>query len=79
MVAEGISHTTYNENENPNYMWGFTLVGMLYDYAGLCEGDMVKLLSVKKFKIEKGADFPACWPDCSIKQVSKGPILRCPH
>jgi hypothetical protein len=82
MVAEGIAHSTFNDNdifaerENARNSWGFTVAGGLYDLVGLCEDDMVELNIVRRWLLKK--DFPACEPDCIFKAVFKGPRLNCP-
>ena len=83
MVAEGIAHGVYNDNDsnadrpNARNTWGLTVAGGLYDLVGLCEDDMVELNIVRKFLLSK--DFPACLPDdCIFKTVFKGPRLNCP-
>lgn len=82
MVAEGIAHQTFNDNDsyadkpNARNVWGFTVAGGLYDLVGLCEGDMVELNIVRRWLAKK--DFPACLPDCIFKTVFKGPRLNCP-
>jgi len=82
LVAEGITHSVLNDNDNyadrPNgrNSWGFTVAGTLYDYAGFCEDGMVELNTVRRWLLKK--DFPACQPDCIFKEVRKGPRLICP-
>lgn len=82
MVAEGITHQVYNDNDaygvrpNARVSWGFTVAGGIYDLVGLCEDDMIELNIVRRWMKKK--DFPSCEPDCIIKTVSKGPRLNCP-
>ncbi len=83
MVAEGITHSTFHDNdaneERPiaRNSFGYTVAGGLYDLVGLCEGDMVELNIIRRFLLEK--DYPACEPDCIFKSVIKGPRLNCPE
>jgi len=82
IIAEGITHSTFNDNDttgsrNGRNVWGFNISGTLYDYAGLCDDGMVDLNILRRWKLMKGADWPACWPDCVIPQVIKGPRLDC--
>ena len=82
LVAEGITHSTYNDNDNfvdhPNRRnsWGYTVSGTLYDWGGFCEDDMVELNTVRRWLLKK--DYPDCQPDCIFKEVRKGPRLSCP-
>lgn len=82
MVAEGIAHGVWNDNdayadrENARMSWGLTTAGGLYDLVGLCEDDMVELNIVRRWLAKK--DFPACLPDCIFKSAIKGPRLNCP-
>jgi len=82
MVAEGITQSTYFDNDadairpNARNSWGIKVAGGLYDLVGLCEGDMVELNIVRHWLLKK--DFPACLPDCIDKAVIKGPRLNCP-
>ena len=82
MVAEGITHQVYNDNDsnavrpNARNSWGFTVAGGLYDLVGLCEDDMVELNIIRRWLLKK--DFPACGDDCIFKAVLKGPRLNCP-
>ena len=79
LVAEGITHFTYNDNDaigghpNRQAVWGYNVTGMLYDMVGFCPGDMVDLTIVRRFKWEKNCD-----SDCVIPRVIKGPQLDCP-
>jgi len=80
LVAEGITHFTYNDNGvfgvNPNRknVWGFNVSGMLYDIEGFCPGDdMVDLTIVRRWAWKKNCD-----SDCVIPRVIKGPQLDCP-
>ena len=81
LVAEGITHSTFNDNdattEHPNRRntWGYNVAGTLYDYAGFCDDGMVGLNTVRRFMLKK--DRPACEPDCLIVK-EKGPRLNCP-
>ena len=84
LVAEGITHTTYNDNDidfglhpHRTNSWGYTINGMLEDIEGLCPGDMVKLHVLFRGKIKGSADWPACWPGCVITRYT-GPQLICP-
>jgi hypothetical protein len=83
MVAEGISHQTYNDNDanadHPNRrdVWGYTVAGGLNDLLGLCEGGMVELNTVRRWMLKK--DLSNCPPDCIDKAVIKGPRLNCPN
>ena len=78
MVAEGITHFTYNDNDatnaHPNRQntWGYTLNGSLYDLAGFCGDGMVDLNIVRRFKFEKN-----CEGDCVVPQVLRGPFCQC--
>ena len=82
MVAEGITHQVYNDNDayadrpNARASWGFTAAGGLNDLLGFCEDDIVELNIVRRWLLKK--DFPACEPDCIFKSVIKGPRLNCP-
>lgn len=82
MVAEGITHQVYNDNDanadrpNARNSWGFTVAGGLNDLLGFCENDIVELNIVRRWLLKK--DFPACDPDCIFKTVFKGPRLNCP-
>ena len=85
MVAEGITHSVYNDNHANAYdvphkrrnVFGYNVTGKLYDTAGLCSKGMIGLKTVRRWKLDK--DFPACLPDdCeSDVQVWKGPDLNC--
>lgn len=85
MIAEGISHSTNNDNhvnayDNPHIRrnaFGYTLNGVLYDLVGLCGNGMVKLHVVYREILPK--DFPECLPDnCDTgKWLYKGPSLTC--
>jgi hypothetical protein len=83
MVTEGITHTTYNDNDidvdhpNRRNVWGYTVAGGLNDLVGFCEGDMVELNTVRRFMLLK--DLSNCPPDCIDKEVIKGPRLNCPN
>lgn len=84
MVADGISSSTFNDNDleaaNPNRrnVWGYTVAGGLFDLVGLCEGDMVELNVVRRWMLERNV--PNCPPECIIeKAVIKGPRLNCPN
>ena len=84
MIAEGIAHSTINDNDsyvghrNRRNVWGHTVAGGLYDLTGFCEGDMVELNTVRRFQIVDD-DAPGCFPDCDIREVvRKGPRLNCP-
>lgn len=80
LVAEGITHFTYNDNDgtaghpNRQNVWGFNVTGMLYDLVGSCPGDMVDLTIIRRFKWEKGCEPPGC----VVPRVLKGPQLDCP-
>lgn len=82
LVAEGITHFTYNDNDgfgghpNRKNVWGYNVTGTLYDMAGSCPDDMVDLTIVRRFKWEKGCDSSP--DDCIIPRVLKGPNLDCP-
>ena len=82
MVAEGISHFTYNDNDgigghpNRQNVWGYTLSGTLYDIVGSCPDDMVDLTIIRKFRWEKGCNSDP--ETCIIPRVIKGPELNCP-
>lgn len=79
LVAEGITHFTYNDNGvygvNPNRknVWGYNVAGMLYDMVGFCPGDMVDLTIVRRWAWEKNCD-----SDCVTRRVFRGPQLDCP-
>ena len=80
LVAEGITHFTYNDNDaigghpNRQNVFGYNVTGTLYDMDEFCPGDdMVDLNIVRRFKIEK-----KCEGDCFAVQVWKGPRLSCP-
>ena len=83
MVAEGIVHSTYNDNDlDPDFhhpqrrnVWGYTFAGTLYDYAEVCDNDMIDLNIVERWMLKK--DFPACDPDCLFKYFMKGPRMEC--
>ncbi len=81
LVAEGITHSTFNDNDanaahpNRRITWGYNVAGTLYDYAGFCDGGMVGLNTVVRLMLKK--DRPACVPDCLIVK-QKGPRLNCP-
>jgi hypothetical protein len=82
LVAEGITHSTLNDNDrdrahpNRRYTWGYNVAGTLEDYAGFCDDGMVELNTVVRFMLKK--DRPACEPDCLIVKA-KGPRLNCPN
>jgi len=73
LVAEGITHSTFNDNdafaEHPNRRntWGYNVAGTLYDYAGFCDDGMVELNTVRRWQIRNDG----------IKAVRKGPRLNC--
>ena len=79
LVAEGITHFTYNDNDaigghpNRQAVWGYNVTGMLYDMVGSCPDDMVDLTIIRRFKWAKNCD-----SDCVIPRVIKGPQLDCP-
>ena len=79
LVAEGITHFTFNDNDaigghpNRQAVWGYNITGMLYDVVGSCPDDMVDLTIIRRYKWEKGCD-----SDCVIPRVIKGPQLDCP-
>ena len=81
LVAEGITHSTFNDNDanvghpNRRNTWGYNVAGTLYDYAGFCGDGMVELNTVVRLMLKK--DRPACEPDCLIVK-QKGPRLNCP-
>jgi hypothetical protein len=83
LVASGISHTVYSDNDanvrhpNRRNVWGYTISGMLADHAGMCSDGMVELNRIWKVKLDKKQDYPDCWPGCRIVQVDKGPRLIC--
>lgn len=74
LVAEGITHSVWNENDvfgshrNRRSTAGYNVAGALYDYAGFCDGGMVELNTVRRFQMR----------DDGIKAVRKGPRLNCP-
>jgi hypothetical protein len=79
LVAEGITHFTYNDNDangghpKRQNVWGYNVTGMLYDMVGFCPSDMVDLTIIRRFKWEKD-----CESDCVTPRVIKGPQLDCP-
>jgi len=84
MVAEGIVHSTFNDNDlDPDFhhpkrrnVWGYSFSGTLEDYSGVCDSDMVSLNIVERWMLTK--DFPACDPDCLFKKYfMKGPRVEC--
>jgi hypothetical protein len=85
IIAEGIVYGVWNDNDpsvsgNRTNIWGTTMAGTLYDYAGICGSGMVDFNVVRRWKLLK-KDVPECLPnDCPglINQVVKGPRLSCP-
>jgi hypothetical protein len=87
IIAEGIVHSIFNDNSYiPDFsvplhkgrnVFGSTTAGTLYDLTGTCPSGMVDFLSMRKWKLDKNPDFPACLPGCQHLQVSKGPEVEC--
>ena len=84
MLAEGITHYSYHDNDvfpldsdsNRRNSWREKLAGTLYDYEGICGGDMVDVNMVWKFLLKKNRH--TCDPDCIDKAVIIGPRRNCP-
>jgi hypothetical protein len=82
-VAEGIASWTHLDNNLPGVgagrnVWGFNEGGSLYDLSGLCPGGIVHYQTVRRWRLDPvDADYPACWPDCVVTKVAKGPRLSC--
>jgi len=71
MLADGMVYGVTNTGPQG---WQYNLSGVLYDSVDLCEGDMVELNIVRKWKFLKNCD-----SNCEIPQVTKGPRLDCPE
>jgi hypothetical protein len=82
-VAEGIGSWVQNDNNLPGVgsgrnTWGFREKGALYDLLGLCPNEIVHYQTIRRFQLDPvDADWPACWPDCVVTKVFKGPRLSC--
>ena len=81
LVAEGISHFTYNDNDanlghpNRKNVWGFTVSGTLYDVIGACDSGMVDLNVIRRSYWLKNCETGP--EDCIVPRVIKGPRLEC--
>lgn len=81
-VAEGISHATFFDNDENvtgpgSNVWGNHFAGTLYDSLGQCADGMVDFNQIRRWKILANSDYPACWPDCLVTQVIRGPSIEC--
>lgn len=79
IVAEGILHSVYNDNDawgthdRRRIVWGYNLSGTLYDLSGDCPSGMVDLNVIRSWTYRNFK----CGDECFKEKVMKGPRLEC--
>lgn len=81
-VADGITHSTYNDNDlspyhpNRRNVWGYTVSGGLQNFSDDYDCEIVGVNFVRRMMLVDD-DWPNCIPECEIKVKTQGPRLSC--